>query len=49
MAARIAGRSASSSFRVAGSDEPDRLTREQVQDVYDELERLITENEQRAA
>ena len=36
-------------LRVAGIDEPDRLTREQVQDVYDELERLITENEQRAA
>ena len=35
--------------RVAGIDEPDRLTREQVQDVYDELERLITENDQRAA
>lgn len=35
--------------RVAGVDEPDLLTREQVQDVYDELERLIAENEQRAA
>jgi DNA polymerase III epsilon subunit-like protein len=35
--------------RVAGVDEPDLLTREQVQDVYDELDRLITENEQRAA
>ena len=27
--------------RVAGVDEPDLLTREQVQDVYDELDRLI--------
>ena len=36
-------------LHVAGFDEPDRLTREQVQDVFDELERLITENEQRAA
>ena len=35
--------------RVAGVDEPDLLTREQVQDVYDELDRLIAENEQRAA
>lgn len=35
--------------RVAGVDEPDLLTREQVQDVYDELERLIADNEQRAA
>jgi hypothetical protein len=35
--------------RVAGVDEPDLLTREKVQDVYDELERLIDENEQRAA
>lgn len=36
-------------LHVAGFDEPDRLTREQVQDVFDELERLIIENEQRAA
>ena len=36
-------------LRVAGIDEPDRLTREQVQDVYDELERLITENDRQAA
>jgi DNA polymerase III epsilon subunit family exonuclease len=36
-------------LRVAGIDEPDLLTREQMQDVYDELERLITENERRAA
>ena len=36
-------------LRVADIDEPDRLTREQVQDVYDELERLITESELRAA
>jgi DNA polymerase-3 subunit epsilon len=35
--------------RVAGTDEPDLLTREQVQDVYDELERLIADNEHRAA
>ena len=35
--------------RVASVDEPDLLTREQVQDVYDELEQLITDNEQRAA
>jgi hypothetical protein len=35
--------------RIAGIDDPDRLNREQVQDVYDELERLITDNEQRAA
>ena len=35
--------------RIAGIDEPDGLTREQVQDVYDELERLITDNEERAA
>ena len=35
--------------RIAGVDDPDRLSREQVQDVYDELERLIAENEQRAA
>ena len=35
--------------RIARIDDPDRLTREQVQDVYDELERLITENEQQAA
>jgi DNA polymerase III epsilon subunit-like protein len=35
--------------RVAGVDEPDLLTREQVQDVYDELERLIADNEQSAA
>ena len=34
---------------IAGIDDPDRLTRERVQDVYDELERMITENEQRAA
>ena len=36
-------------LHVAGIDEPDCLTREQVQDVYDELERLITENDLRAA
>ena len=36
-------------LHVAGIEEPDRLTREQVQDVYDELERLITENDLRAA
>ena len=36
-------------LRVAGIAEPDHLTREQVQDVYDELERLITDNEERAA
>ena len=36
-------------LHVAGIDEPDRLTREQVQDVYDELERLITENDRQAA
>jgi DNA polymerase III epsilon subunit family exonuclease len=35
--------------RAGGVDEPDLLTREQVQDVYDELERLIADNEQRAA
>jgi hypothetical protein len=35
--------------RVAGVDEPDLLTREQVQDVYDELDRLIADNEHRAA
>ena len=35
--------------RVAGVDEPDLLTREQVQDVYDELDGLIADNEQRAA
>src|SRR5262249_16835483 len=35
--------------RVAGIDDPDRLTREPVQDVYDELERLISENDQQAA
>jgi DNA polymerase III epsilon subunit family exonuclease len=35
--------------RVAGVDEPDQLNREQVQDVFDELERLIDENERRAA
>ena len=35
--------------RVAGVDEPDLLTRESVQDVYDELERLIAENDLRAA
>jgi hypothetical protein len=34
--------------RVAGVDEPDLLTREQVQDVYDELDRLIDENERQA-
>ena len=34
---------------VAGIDEPDLLTREQVQDVYDKLERLITEKGLRAA
>ena len=33
--------------RVAGVDEPDPLTREQAQDVYDELEWLIDDNEQR--
>jgi len=36
-------------LHVAGIDEADCLTREQVQDVYDELERLITENDLRAA
>ncbi|HSS73925.1 MAG TPA: 3'-5' exonuclease [Gaiellaceae bacterium] len=36
-------------LQVAGVDEPDRLTREKVQDVYDELERLITENDRQAA
>jgi DNA polymerase III epsilon subunit-like protein len=36
-------------LRMAGIDEPDGLTREQVQDVYDELERLITENDRQAA
>jgi DNA polymerase III epsilon subunit-like protein len=35
--------------RVAGVDEPDLLTREQVQDVYDQLEQLIDDNKQRAA
>ena len=30
--------------RVAGSDDVDSLTREQVQDVYDELERLIEQH-----
>ncbi len=35
--------------RVASVDEPDRLTREQVQDVFDELERLIAQNDRRAA
>jgi DNA polymerase III epsilon subunit family exonuclease len=35
--------------RVAGIKEPALLTREQVQDVYDELERLIDENDQQAA
>jgi len=35
--------------RVAGVEEPDLLTREHVQDVYDELERLIAENGRRAA
>ncbi len=35
--------------RVAGVDEPDLLTREQVQDVYDELEHLIAENDRRRA
>lgn len=35
--------------RVAGVDEPDRLNREQVQDVFDELERLIAGNDRRAA
>jgi len=35
--------------RVAGVDEPDLLTREQVQDVYDELDRVIAENDRRAA
>jgi hypothetical protein len=35
--------------RAGGVDEPNLLTREQVQDVYDELERLIADNEQRAA
>ncbi len=35
--------------RVAAVDEPDQLNREQVQAVYDELERLIAENDQRAA
>ena len=34
------------SRRIAGIDDPDRLTREGVQDVYDELDRLIAENEQ---
>ena len=34
--------------RVAAVAEPDLLNREQVQDVYEELERLIAENEQRA-
>ena len=36
-------------LHIAGIDEPDRLTREQVQDVYDELQRLITESDQQAA
>ena len=36
-------------LRVAGIEEPDRLTSEQVQDVYDELDRLITESDQQAA
>lgn len=35
--------------RVAGAQEPDLLTREQVQDVYDELDRLIADNSQRPA
>jgi DNA polymerase III epsilon subunit-like protein len=35
--------------RIAGVAEPDLLTREQVQDVYDELERLIAQNGQQAA
>jgi hypothetical protein len=47
-AAPTAKKSANSSHRVAGVSEPDVLTREQVQDVYDELERLIDENEQGA-
>jgi DNA polymerase III epsilon subunit family exonuclease len=34
---------------IAGVDEPDDLDRERVQDVYDELERLIAENERQAA
>jgi DNA polymerase III epsilon subunit-like protein len=36
-------------LRMAGVDEPDLLTREQVQNVYDELDRLIAENERQAA
>lgn len=35
--------------RVAGIKDADGLTREQVQDVYDKLERLITKNNQQAA
>jgi len=35
-------------LRVTGVDDPDLLTREQVQDVYDELDRLIAENERQA-
>ena len=36
-------------LRVASVVEPDQLNREQVQDIFDELERLTAENDRRAA